>query len=59
MGQEKKNMLEHIIFTAMVIIAAAAGIWIWWREYHGSLADGAEKSFGAADQKKENSEVSL
>ncbi len=29
-------MLENIIFAVMVIIAAGAGIWVWWLENHGS-----------------------
>lgn len=29
-------MLENLIFGLMVIIAAAAGIWVWWLENHGS-----------------------
>lgn len=52
-------MLEHVVFIAMVIIAAAAGIWIWWREYRGSAAGGTGRNSGAADQRKENSEGSL
>ncbi len=30
-------MLENIVFTLLMIIAVAAGIWVWWRESHGEL----------------------
>lgn len=29
-------MLENFIFGLMVIIAVAAGIWVWWLENHGT-----------------------
>lgn len=29
-------MLENLIFVIMVVIAVAAGIWVWWLENHGS-----------------------
>lgn len=32
-------MFENIIFAVMVIIAAAAGIWVWWLEKHGTKTE--------------------
>lgn len=32
-------MLENIVFAILVIIAIAAGIWVWWLEKHGSEPD--------------------
>ena len=29
-------MLENIIFAILVVIAVAAGIWVWWLESHGT-----------------------
>lgn len=32
-------MLENIVFAILVIIAIAAGIWVWWLEKHGPEPD--------------------
>ena len=32
-------MFENIAFAVMAIIAAAAGIWVWWLENHGQDSD--------------------
>lgn len=32
-------MFENIAFVVMAIIAAAAGIWVWWLENHGRDSD--------------------
>lgn len=29
-------MLENIVFAFLVVIALAAGIWVWWLERHGA-----------------------
>ncbi len=29
-------MFENLIFAALVIIALAAGVWVWWMESHDS-----------------------
>jgi len=29
-------MFENFVFALMVIIAVAAGIWVWWLEKHGT-----------------------
>ena len=29
-------MFENIAFVIMAVIAAAAGIWVWWLENHDS-----------------------
>ncbi len=32
-------MLENIIFAFLVVIAVAAGIWVWWLEGHGTESE--------------------
>ena len=32
-------MFENIAFAVMAIIAAAAGIWVWWLKNHGQDSD--------------------
>ena len=32
-------MFENIAFAVMAIIAAAAGIWVWWLENHCQDSD--------------------
>ena len=29
-------MFENIIFAFLVVVAIAAGIWVWWLENHSS-----------------------
>lgn len=30
-------MVENIVFALLVVIAIAAGAWVWWREIHGEI----------------------
>lgn len=30
-------MIQDIIFVILVVIAAGAGVWVWWREVHGEI----------------------
>ncbi len=30
-------MVENIVFVLLMIMAVAAGVWVWWRESHGEI----------------------
>ena len=37
-------MFENIVFILMVVIAAGAGIWVWWMECHGRSEDRSQEN---------------
>ena len=37
-------MFENIVFILTVVIAAGAGIWVWWMECHGRSEDRSQEN---------------